>query len=88
MPHPGIVGAYFPAQVPVRRLPWHRDSLLVVHSDGLPSRWAPPEDPGLLAHDPSVVAAAILRDAGSPARPVRDDTSVAVLAPDRRTSSP
>ncbi|MEU7562736.1 ATP-binding SpoIIE family protein phosphatase [Streptomyces eurythermus] len=86
--HPGIVGAYFPAQVPVRRLPWHQDSLLVVHSDGLPSRWTPPEDPGLLAHDPSVVAAAILRDAGSPARPVRDDTSVAVLAPDRRTTAP
>ncbi|MFF9523132.1 SpoIIE family protein phosphatase [Streptomyces achromogenes] len=86
--HPGIVGAYFPAQVPVRRLPWHQDSLLVVHSDGLPSRWTPPEDPGLLAHDPSVVAAAILRDAGSPARPVRDDTSVAVLAPDRRTTTP
>ncbi|MDN3260142.1 ATP-binding protein/SpoIIE family protein phosphatase [Streptomyces sp. CSDS2] len=86
--HPGIVGAYFPAQVPVRRLPWRQDSLLVVHSDGLPSRWTPPEDPGLLAHDPSVLAAAILRDAGSPARPVRDDTSVAVLAPDRRTTAP
>ncbi|MBL1104181.1 SpoIIE family protein phosphatase [Streptomyces sp. 5-8] len=85
--HPGIVGAYFPAQIPVRRMPWDRDSLLVLHSDGLPSRWAPPEDPRLLAHDPSVVAAAILRDAGSPARPVRDDTSVAVLAPDRRTSA-
>ncbi|MYW19123.1 phosphatase, partial [Streptomyces sp. SID2955] len=61
--------------------PWRRDSLLVMHSDGLPSRWTPPEDAGLLAQDPSVVAAAILRDAGSPALPVRDDTSVAVLAP-------
>ncbi|MFH7340322.1 SpoIIE family protein phosphatase [Streptomyces sp. KHY 26] len=80
--HPGIVGAYFPAHVPLRRVPWHRDSLLVVHSDGLPSRWTPPEDPRLLAHDPSVLAAAVLRDAGSPARPPRDDTSVAVLAPD------
>ncbi|MET8564874.1 SpoIIE family protein phosphatase [Streptomyces flaveolus] len=85
--HPGIVGAYFPAHVPVRRVPWRRDSLLVVHSDGLPSRWRPPEDPRLLAQDPSLVAAAILRDAGSPARPARDDTSVAVLAPDRRTSA-
>ncbi|MBL1086880.1 SpoIIE family protein phosphatase [Streptomyces actinomycinicus] len=85
--HPGIVGAYFPAHVPERRLPWRPDSLLVVHSDGLPSRWTPPADAGLLAHDPSVVAAAILRDASSPARPLRDDTSVAVLAPDRRTTS-
>ncbi|MET9452589.1 ATP-binding SpoIIE family protein phosphatase [Streptomyces cinerochromogenes] len=85
--HPGIVGAYFPAHVPLRRVPWQGDSLLIVHSDGLPSRWRPPEDPLLLGQDPSVVAAAILRDAGSPARPARDDTSVAVLAPDRRTSA-
>ncbi|MEV6840604.1 ATP-binding SpoIIE family protein phosphatase [Streptomyces sp. NPDC051133] len=85
--HPGIVGAYFPAHIPLRRMPWRRDSLLVMHSDGLPSRWTPPEDPLLLTHDPSVVAAAILRDAGSAARPLRDDTSVAVLAPDRRTST-
>ncbi|MFG2638645.1 anti-sigma regulatory factor [Streptomyces sp. NPDC048362] len=85
--HPGIVGAHIPAHVSLRRVPWRRDSLLVVHSDGLPGRWVPPEDPHLLGHDPSVVAATILRDAGSPARPVRDDTSVAVLAPDRRTST-
>ncbi|MGW1986879.1 SpoIIE family protein phosphatase [Streptomyces collinus] len=85
--HPGIVGAYFPAQVPLRGAPWGPDSLLVLHSDGLPSRWSPPDDPRLLTHDPTVVAATVLRDAGSPARPVRDDTSVAVLAPDRRTSA-
>ncbi|MDO0924449.1 ATP-binding protein/SpoIIE family protein phosphatase [Streptomyces sp. TG1A-8] len=85
--HPGVVGAHFPARVPVRRVPWDRDSLLVAHSDGLPSRWEPPGDPRLLTRDPAVVAAAVLRDAGSPARPLRDDTSVAVLAPDRRTGS-
>ncbi|MFF7355839.1 SpoIIE family protein phosphatase [Streptomyces filipinensis] len=79
--HPGIVGAYFPAHVPVRRMPWRQGSLLVVHSDGLPSRWTPPNDPQLLARDPAVLAAAVLRDAGSLARPVRDDTTVAVLAP-------
>ncbi|MFI9252077.1 SpoIIE family protein phosphatase [Streptomyces sp. NPDC053069] len=84
---PGIVGAYFPAHIPVRRMPWHPDSVLVVHSDGLPSRWTPPDDPRLLGQDPAVLAAAVLRDASSPARPVRDDTTVAVLAPDRRTST-
>ncbi|MFI9255182.1 SpoIIE family protein phosphatase [Streptomyces sp. NPDC053069] len=77
--HPGIVGAQFPATVPVQRRSWQRGSLLVLHSDGLPSRWAPPDDPDLLTHDPAVVAATILRDANSPASPVRDDTSVAVL---------
>ncbi|GGT10264.1 SpoIIE family protein phosphatase [Streptomyces chromofuscus] len=82
---PGIVGSQFPAAVPQQRLPWRPDSLLVLHSDGLPSRWTPPADPRLLHHDPAVVAAAVLRDASSAARPVRDDTSVAVLAPDSRT---
>ncbi|MFF8475154.1 SpoIIE family protein phosphatase [Streptomyces sp. NPDC015414] len=81
--HPGIVGAQFPATVPVRRLPWRPGSLLVLHSDGLPSRWVPPEDPGLLGHDPAVVAATVLRDASSAANPVRDDTCVAVLACER-----
>ncbi|MFI0538405.1 SpoIIE family protein phosphatase [Streptomyces sp. WSLK1-3] len=83
--HPGIVGAHFPATVPVRENGWTPDSLLVLHSDGLPSRWVPPEDPRLGAHDPAVVAAVVLRDAGSAARPLRDDASVAVLAPDPRT---
>ncbi|MFI9803605.1 SpoIIE family protein phosphatase [Streptomyces sp. NPDC052301] len=78
--HPGIVGAQFPATVPVRRLPWSPGSLLVLHSDGLPGRWVPPDDPHLPTHDPAVVAAAILRDASSAASPVRDDTCVAVLA--------
>lgn len=82
---PGIVGAQRPATVPVHQVPWRPDSLLVLHSDGLPSRWTPPHDPYLLTRDPAVVAAAILRDAGSAASPLRDDTSVAVLAPDRRT---
>ncbi|WP_328624246.1 SpoIIE family protein phosphatase [Streptomyces sp. NBC_00353] len=83
--HPGIVGAHYPATVPVHRVPWRPDSLLVLHSDGLPSRWTPPNDTLLLARDPAVVAATVLRDAGSDARPVRDDTSLAVLAPDDRT---
>ncbi|MGV9451589.1 ATP-binding protein [Streptomyces sp. NPDC003635] len=83
--HPGIVGAHFPANVPLHQSTWRPRSLLVLHSDGLPSRWVPPEDPRIPAHDPAVVAAMILRDAGSAARPQRDDTSVAVLAPNHRT---
>ncbi|MET9952469.1 SpoIIE family protein phosphatase [Streptomyces sp. NPDC006339] len=86
--HPGIVGAHFPATVPVREVTWRPDSLLILHSDGLPSRWVPPEDPELLSRDPAVVAAVVLRDAGSAARPLRDDTSVAVLAPAASEGSP
>jgi anti-sigma regulatory factor (Ser/Thr protein kinase) len=85
--HPGIVGARFPTTVPLQQVPWTADSLLVMHSDGLPGRWTPPDDPALLAHDPAVVAAVALRDASSAASPLRDDTSVAVLCPDRRTDT-
>ncbi|MEU3931105.1 ATP-binding SpoIIE family protein phosphatase [Streptomyces sp. NPDC029044] len=77
--HPGIVGAQAPASVPVQRVPWGADSLLVLHSDGLPSRWTPPDDGVLPGCDPAVAAAVVLRDAGSAARPTRDDTCVAVL---------
>ncbi|MDO0909418.1 ATP-binding protein/SpoIIE family protein phosphatase [Streptomyces sp. DT2A-34] len=79
---PGIVGAHLPTHLPQQQLTWTDDCLLVLHSDGLPSRWSP----GPAAHDrspvdPAVIAASILRDAGSPARPVRDDTAVVVLSP-------
>jgi serine phosphatase RsbU (regulator of sigma subunit) len=76
---PGIVGAQAPASVSVQREPWQDDSLILLHSDGLPGRWTPPEDAVLLGCDPAVVAAVVLRDAGSAARPARDDTCVAVL---------
>lgn len=78
---PGIVGAPHTPAAPVQRVPWKADSLLVLHSDGLPDRWTPPEGPHLTARDPAVLAAAILRDAGSDARPAHDDTTVAVLTP-------
>lgn len=79
--HPGIVGAHFPVSVPVHQAPWRTDSLLVLHSDGLPGRWTPPDDPDVLACEPPVLAAVVLRNAGSAASPLRDDTSVAVLSP-------
>lgn len=86
--HPGIVGAQFPANVPVSRRSCVPGSLLVLHSDGLPSRWVPPADPGLLTRDPAVIAATVLRDASSAASPVRDDTCVAVLALDHPGGGP
>ncbi|MGV9890529.1 SpoIIE family protein phosphatase [Streptomyces sp. NPDC003395] len=78
---PGIVGVHRPATLAETLLPWSADRVLILHSDGLPSRWVPPADPALLAADPAVVAAVTVRDASSSARPVRDDTAVAVLAP-------
>jgi anti-sigma regulatory factor (Ser/Thr protein kinase) len=79
--HPGIIGVHRPGTLREDRLPWAADRILVMHTDGLPSRWAPPAEPGLLSADPAVVAAGVIRDAGSAARPVRDDTAVAVVTP-------
>ncbi|MFF8012702.1 SpoIIE family protein phosphatase [Streptomyces sp. NPDC007929] len=76
---PGIVGVHRPATLREAEADWTDDPLLILHTDGLPSRWTPPTGPGLPAGDPAVTAAVTIRDAGSPARPVRDDTAVAVL---------
>jgi anti-sigma regulatory factor (Ser/Thr protein kinase) len=78
---PGIVGVHRPATLREEEADWAADRLLVLHTDGLPSRWTPPSDAGLPAADPAVTAALAIRDASSPARPVRDDTAVAVLTP-------
>jgi anti-sigma regulatory factor (Ser/Thr protein kinase) len=76
---PGIVGVHRPATLREEEADWTDDPLLILHTDGLPSRWTPPSGPGLPAADPAVTAAVTIRDASSPARPVRDDTAVAVL---------
>jgi anti-sigma regulatory factor (Ser/Thr protein kinase) len=50
---------------------------VILHSDGLTSRWDPRSLPGLLAKDPLVIAAALLGEAGMH----RDDASILVLQP-------
>ncbi|WP_153175990.1 SpoIIE family protein phosphatase, partial [Streptomyces sp. E2N171] len=77
---PGIVGAHRPRTVREDEADWTPGSLLILHTDGLPSRWTPPAGTGVPPADPAVTAAVAVRDAGSAARPVRDDTTVAVLA--------
>ncbi|MEU2542538.1 SpoIIE family protein phosphatase [Streptomyces iakyrus] len=76
---PGIVGVHRPATLREEEADWSDDPLLILHTDGLPSRWTPPSGPGLPSSDPAVTAAVTIRDASSPALPVRDDTAVAVL---------
>lgn len=78
---PGIVGTHRPTTLREEEAPWADDRVLVLHSDGLPSRWSPTSDTCRTAADPAVTAAVTIRDASSPARPVRDDTAVAVLVP-------
>jgi len=42
--------------------PWPADALLVMHSDGLGSRWQLDRYPGLRARDPALVAGVLYRD--------------------------
>jgi anti-sigma regulatory factor (Ser/Thr protein kinase) len=50
---------------------------VILHSDGISSRWEAAALPGLAARDPLVIAAAVLAEAGSH----RDDAGVLVLRP-------
>ncbi len=50
---------------------------VILHSDGLSSRWSLRPLPGLMARDPLVIAAALLAEAGAH----RDDAGVLVLRP-------
>jgi anti-sigma regulatory factor (Ser/Thr protein kinase) len=54
---------------------WPSDGILVVHSDGLQSRWDLSPYAGLLARHPAVIGGALLRDF----RRQRDDASVLVI---------
>ncbi|MFE1249472.1 SpoIIE family protein phosphatase [Streptomyces sp. NPDC058735] len=78
---PGIVGVHRPSTLREEEADWGPDRLLILHTDGLPSRWTPPSDAGVPTADPAVTAAVTIRDASSPVLPVRDDTAVAVLTP-------
>ncbi|MFF7250239.1 SpoIIE family protein phosphatase [Embleya sp. NPDC008237] len=77
---PGVVGAYRHTRPPApQHRPWTGESTLILHSDGLPSRWHVPDDPDIEHRDPTVIAAVILRDTLGPGSPVRDDTTLAVV---------
>lgn len=54
--------------------PWSRESCLIMHSDGLTTRWDLDRYPGLLTHDPAVIAGVIWKDHRRP----NDDSTVLV----------
>lgn len=61
---------------------WSPDGVLVVHSDGLGTRWEMSSYPGLLSRDPSVIAAVLYRDH------VRRRDDVTVLVARERPARP
>jgi len=55
-------------------LPWDQDSVLVMHSDGLSSRWDLSESRGIWSRHPSLIASVLYRDFAKE----RDDVTVLV----------
>ena len=56
-------------------LPWPKDSILVMHSDGLTARWDLSHYPGLGMKDPSLIAGILYRDFSRP----HDDKTVVTI---------
>ncbi len=54
--------------------PWSRESCLIMHSDGLTTRWDLDRYPGLLTHDPALIAGVLWKDH----RRLNDDSTVVV----------
>jgi anti-sigma regulatory factor (Ser/Thr protein kinase) len=63
--------------------PWDRDSVLIMHSDGLTSQWSLEKYPGLMTRHPALIAGVLFRDFSRG----RDDVSVLVVARRKRTFS-
>jgi anti-sigma regulatory factor (Ser/Thr protein kinase) len=72
--HNGIVGSNV-RKVQEFDAPWRDDSLLILHSDGVNSRWNLADYPGLAACHPAVIAGVLYRDSSRG----RDDVTVLVL---------
>ena len=73
-PYNGIVGHNIPRTINFTTLPYIKHQLIVMHSDGLKTRWSLNDLPSILKRDPAVIAAVLYK--GN----VRgnDDTSVFV----------
>ena len=72
--HSGTLGVASP-RIQEFRMDWPDDGILVMHSDGLTSRWDLSAYSGLLARHAAVIGGALLRDY----RRHRDDASVVVV---------
>ena len=72
--HNGTLG-HIMARVQEFKVEWPKDGILIMHSDGLQSRWDLTRYPGILARQPALIAGVLLRDF----RRERDDASVLVM---------
>ena len=72
--HSGTLGVAAP-KIQEFKIDWSPDAILIMHSDGLQTRWDLSAYSGLLARHPAVIGAALFRDF----RRHRDDASVVVV---------
>ena len=79
MSHNGTVGQNV-MRVQEFSYPWSSDSLLILHTDGLATRWDLQRYPGLHAKNPTLIAALLHRDFYRG----RDDVTVLVARPRKR----
>jgi len=73
--HSGTLGVSVSPRIQEFRVEWPKDNILVMHSDGLTSRWDLTTYSGLLARHAAVIGGALFRDY----RRQRDDASVVVV---------
>jgi hypothetical protein len=71
--HNGIVGAHT-RKLQQLEYQWNNGDLLIMHSDGLSTRWKLSSYPGLMLADTGVIAAILYRDC----KRGRDDATVLV----------
>jgi anti-sigma regulatory factor (Ser/Thr protein kinase) len=72
--HNGTLGHVL-SRIQEFKVEWPRDAILVMHSDGLQTRWDLSRYPGLAARSPGVIAGVLFRDF----RRERDDASILVI---------
>ncbi|MBC5992468.1 SpoIIE family protein phosphatase [Pontibacter cellulosilyticus] len=58
----GILGHNIPTTLNNQQLEWMRNKILILHSDGLKSRWDIGKYPNLLKHHPTTIAAVLYLD--------------------------
>ncbi|UWZ86793.1 SpoIIE family protein phosphatase [Occallatibacter riparius] len=74
MSHNGTLGMVVP-RIQELQFPWPQGGILILHSDGVQTRWDLASYAGLASRHPAVIAGALLRDF----RRSRDDASVIVI---------
>lgn len=58
----GIIGHVMSSRIHDQEVEWGRGRLLIIHSDGINSRWDFSKYPHIQAHDPAILAACLYRD--------------------------